>query len=111
VDGGPFSAPRLVVTGGVDGLTRADWEKLDRTVRQLFDEYDRTFGEGAIGQPARLQAPSGADEPHVETSMPGLLLLSEKEVSARSLRPMLDRLLERVGAQKVSVVVTSLEPL
>jgi hypothetical protein len=110
-DSGEFTEPRLVLVG-IDRLTRADWEKLDRAARQLFDEYDRAFGEAATS----LTAPNKTivlpvDERSVTVRLPGILLLSEKEISARSLRPVLDRLLDRVGARYVSVVVTSDEPL
>lgn len=51
------------------------------------------------------------EDPYVETRLPGVRLLCEVDVSARTLRPALDKLLERAGARRVSVVITSLEPL
>lgn len=63
----------------------------------------------ALGSEARTARLAG--EPHVDVSLPGVLLVHEVEVSARALRHVLDKILERAGARKVSVVITSLEPL
>ncbi len=40
--GEPFVGPRLEMVG-IDRVTREDWDRLDRVVRRLFDEYDRAF--------------------------------------------------------------------
>jgi hypothetical protein len=127
-DGGDFEEPRLALAG-INRLTRADWEALDRAARRLFDEYDRVFdkeGDHPVmrlpgnsvdlhlepGEPAPDQAIAPrCEDPLVTVKLAGVLLVREENVSARQLRPAMDRLLERVGAQKVSVVVTSLEPL
>jgi hypothetical protein len=116
-DGGDFEEPRLALAG-INRLTRADWEALDLAARRLFDEYDRVFGEKATDPivpesepvPSQVIAPR-CEDPSVTVRLAGVLLVREENVSARQLRPAMDRLLERVGAQKVSVVVTSLEPL
>jgi hypothetical protein len=117
-DGVGFTEPRLVLVG-IDRLTRADWEKLDRAARRLFDEYDWVFGEKAATDPIIPESEPALDQAIVQrcedqfvtVKLDGVLLVREENVSARTLRPAMDRLLERVGAQKVSVVVTSLEPL
>ena len=41
-NGEPFVEPRLDLVG-IDRITHEDWDRLDRTVRRLFDEYDRVF--------------------------------------------------------------------
>jgi hypothetical protein len=117
-DGGEFAEPRLALAG-INRLTRADWEKLDRTARRLFDEYDWVFDEKAATDPIIPESEPALDQAIVQrcedqfvtVKLDGVLLVREENVSARTLRPAIDRLLERVGAQKVSVVVTSLEPL
>lgn len=45
------------------------------------------------------------------TKLAGVLLVSEDGISARSLRPFIDKLLERMKDLKVSIVVTTEEPI
>lgn len=49
-------------------------------------------------------------DPYVTFALTGILLVREDEVPASSLRSALDRLLEKMGDRRVSVVVTSLDP-
>jgi len=49
-------------------------------------------------------------EPYAVARLPGVVLLSETDVSARSQRAAIDRLLARLGTRRVSFVIASLEP-
>jgi hypothetical protein len=119
VDNDGFGEPRFFI-GDDNRFTREDWDRLDRVARRLFDEYDRTFPPPAAEaarreMQARPTEPSPAERvdapPSVAVQLDGVLLVREENVSARTLRGVLDRLFERLGARRVSVVLTSQEPL
>lgn len=50
-------------------------------------------------------------DPYVTLELPGVLLVREQEVTVRSLRPALVRLLEQYADRKVSIALTTLDPL
>jgi hypothetical protein len=52
-----------------------------------------------------------AADPYVTVQLPGVLLVKEDEVVARSLRAALHGLLERYGDRRVSIALTTLDPL
>lgn len=72
---------------------------------------EEVFAGARTGEQAvllRVDSPSGGS---VSATLPGVLVVREEDRPASSLRGAIDRLLERMGDRRVSVVITSSEPL